>query len=157
MDEVFHGFHSSPDYIVNAFFADDARPLDPTDIEEAHWLLTCTRRDLLNALERPPAMALTAAEQVGDRESLGEILRHIAMAERWYFQEIGYDQPPLPEHPLQALDVCRAHSLRCLDLMAGNATIHVWQGERWAARKVVRRALWHERDHTQQIRSLQTL
>jgi hypothetical protein len=27
-------------------------------------------------------------------------------------------------------------------------------GETWSARKVLRRAMWHERDHTQHIRKL---
>jgi hypothetical protein len=153
VEEVFHAFHSSADYLVNAFFADDQRPLTAAEVGEASWLLSCTRRDLLNAIERAPNDSRQPAQSDQDG-SLSDILRHIAVAERWYFGLIGHEQAPLPDDSLLAIEQVRAHSLRCLPLMVADGVIRERSGERWSPRKVVRRTLWHERDHTGQIQKL---
>lgn len=152
--EVFHSRHAEGDYIVNAFFVDDARPLSQADVEEARWLLTCTRKDLLNALAPARATWRDGTEPSDEHGSLSDIMRHIAAAERWYLAMLGFEQPPLPTPTFAALEQTRNFTFAHLDLMAGDEVIRESSGERWSARKVVRRTLWHERDHTRQIRAL---
>ena len=45
----------------------------------------------------------------------------------------------------------RAYTCRMLPQLVGHTEIPEKKGERWSARKLVRRTLWHERAHTQQI------
>ncbi len=154
VEEVFHSLHAEDDYIVNAFFAADARPLSEAEIEEARWLLTSTRQDLLNALAPARANWRDDMDPADEHRSLADIMRHIATAERWYLALLGFEQAPLPMHALAALDQTRSFMLQHLSLMVGDEAIRESSGERWSARKVVRRTLWHERDHTRQIRTL---
>lgn len=157
VEEVFHSFQTSTDYVVNAFFADDARPLHAADIEEARWLLTHTRQDLCDALGIAPAQLRDETPSADQHDSVSGILRHIAVAERWYLAMLGFDpfdQALPPENPLLALEQTRQQTLRHLGQMADDGAIRERRGERWSARKVLRRIFWHERDHTQQIVAL---
>lgn len=149
--EEFASFLDDDDYRVNACFEDDRRPLMSADVERALWLLDCSRRDLRALLVR------AAAEEVGAGGVRGEVrllARHIAQAERWYFESLGLDQAALAADPLVALERVRAQTRRWLPDLVGDDRVIKRQGERWSARKVVRRTVWHERDHTGQIARL---
>lgn len=146
--ELFRAYPSEGDYLVNAFFAHDRRPLTPAEVEDGLWLLGETRRDLL------------AAATPGDDASelaCDTVLRHLAGAERWYFEQLGFAQPRPPEVATRAIVQVRERSRAWLAELAGDERISEEQGERWSARKVLRRTLWHERTHTLQIRRLATL
>jgi hypothetical protein len=85
------------------------------------------------------------------------ILKHVAGAEWWYCDRMGlvaFDWSSLPEDPLKALEVSRANTVLRLPELADDSRIVELVGERWSGRKVLRRALWHERDHTEHIRKL---
>jgi len=162
--EVSHAFSdgvNGDDYRVNAFFAADEPPLSTADVEHGLWLLSCTRQDLLDVLDvlgvlarhSPTDPSLPDRAETA-RASIQGILRHIATAERWYFGLLGCEQEPLCDDPRQALERGRTHSQRWLLDLAGDGRIRVWRRERWSVRKVLRRTLWHERDHTDQIRHL---
>ncbi len=56
--------------------------------------------------------------------------------------------------PLAKLEKARAQTRARLPELVGAAQIVERVGERWSARKVLRRTLWHERDHTQHIAKL---
>ena len=156
--ETFHSFPSPeyPDYLVNAFFEDDRRPLTASEVETALRLFNWTRQDLQNVLEsaRPDQLLITIDNEV--HKSILGIVGHIAHAENWYFNhlDLGLEPSELPEDALERLAaVCANTRFQLIELM-GVGTIKENYGEHWSPRKVVRRALWHERDHTQHIRKL---
>jgi len=159
--ETFHSFASqeNPDYLVNAFFEDDRRPLTYWDSEAALRLLLWTRRDLLSALRLATQehRGKPIAGEIGG--SISGILKHIAGAENWYLDQLGLalDQARLPADPLPMLEVVRANTRAQLPKLVGDERVVKGDGgELWSARKMIRRALWHERDHTQHIKRLLT-
>ncbi len=124
---------------------------------------------VLRAGSVPPA-ALDAGEEgpgIHDLRAptIRRILRHIAGAEYWYLKRIP-TQAQLPtEEPrdvFAALSAVRAAAepvVRGLFLTAPAKVVNVpqttWSGtftEGWTLRKVLRRALWHEAFHIEEIR-----
>jgi uncharacterized damage-inducible protein DinB/predicted RNase H-like HicB family nuclease len=156
--EIFHSFVSSeaPDYIVNAFFKDDRCPLGYWDVEIALRLLDWTRQDLLSVIHLTTQDQLTKAIPGEVRGSITGILNHVAIAENWYFNQLGYslERAQLPSDSLEILALVRANTREQLVKLIGNERITKNCDELWSARKIVRRTLWHERDHTQQIMQL---
>jgi predicted RNase H-like HicB family nuclease len=155
VDEGFRAYpdKDDPDYIVNAFFEDDRRPLKPGEIGDVRWLLAQTRADLLAVVEpiTPTQREKRIAE--GRFKRINDILMHVARAELWYFDRLGlaFPRDDMPNDPLKALEQVRANTVANLPRLAGDTRVVERSGERWSARKVVRRMLWHERDHTQHI------
>jgi hypothetical protein len=84
------------------------------------------------------------------------VLEHVAVAENWYLSrlELGLDRRSLPEDPWDKLESVRHNTQQQLWKLIGETRIVEHYDERWSARKIIRRALWHERDHTQQIEHL---
>ncbi|HET7076469.1 MAG TPA: DUF664 domain-containing protein [Chloroflexia bacterium] len=152
--EVFHGYIGQGDYWVNALFADDQRPLTPADVDTGLRLLTCTRQDLAALITGLSPAALAAPHSAAQNASITSLLQHMATAERWYFGNLGLEQPDLPPDPLRGLDQVRAQTRACLPTLIGDGRICEQSGEAWSARKVLRRTLWHERTHTAQIARL---
>jgi predicted RNase H-like HicB family nuclease len=157
-DEVFRSFpdKDDPAYIVNAFFKDDRRPLTRAEIDDALWLLEQTRADLL-AVVQPLAQDKLKARFPEKRfKTILSILRHVAGAEWWYFDRLGLAFPheQLAKDPFAALEQVRAQTVAQLPKLVGDTQVGEQSGELWSVRKVVRRALWHERDHTQHIAKL---
>jgi hypothetical protein len=159
--ETFHSFPcpEDPDYIVNAFFEDDRRPLTVWDVDVALRLFNWTRQDLYSLLDsaRPDQLHATIDNEV--HKSILGIVGHIAHAENWYFNhlDLGLEPSELPEDALERLDVVRANTHSQLVELIGMDTIAENYGEHWSPCKVVRRALWHESDHTQHITKLFTV
>jgi uncharacterized damage-inducible protein DinB len=148
---VFHAFPSESNYLVNAFFEADRSPLTRQEVEQALWQLDCSRKDLLAVLHSASSDRLTQPIAGEVQGSIQGILQHIAHGERWYFQNLGLEQSALPEDPWRALDQTRAQARAWLRALVGDTRILKWKREPWSVRKVLRRTLWHERDHTQQI------
>jgi hypothetical protein len=67
---------------------------------------------------------------------------------------VDFDWQSLPEDPFKALEVVRANTVLRLPELADDGRIIELVGERWSGRKLLRRALWHERDHSDHIRKL---
>ena len=84
------------------------------------------------------------------------MLDHVASAEQWYFDRFGLalSTSDLPADPLARLNKVRDHTLASLSALAARKGVVTLSGETWSARKVMRRTLWHERDHTEHIRKL---
>lgn len=135
----------NPDFLVNALFDDDRRPLTAVEVDEG------TRR-LKQNRERLTAV-LTG--QVLTEEILG-ILRHLAQAEHWYLKEL--DLAPadeeLPADPHERLARVRDWLIVSVPRLAGEQLYANRSGEGWTPRKLLRRAIWHERDHIQHIEQL---
>ncbi len=156
--EVFHSFTSTsdPDYIVNALFEDDRRLLTREEVEEGRSILSYSRHDLSALVQQIPTAKLTQPIPGEKRESIAGILDHIAWAEWWYFERLNLAFPrnEMRGDPLTKLEKARAQTRARLSELVGNTQVVERVGEEWSARKVLRRTLWHERDHTQHIAKL---
>jgi uncharacterized damage-inducible protein DinB/predicted RNase H-like HicB family nuclease len=142
----------NPDYVVNAFFTADVAPLTAQDIRQAQQLLAWTRADLLAAADGLSPEALD--QEVEGEWSIRGILNHTARAEWWYLDRLdlaGFTREDLPPDRFARLERVRARLREVLPQLEGVTRIEVKDGETWSPRKLLRRALWHERDHTQHI------
>jgi len=131
-------------YIVNAFFRDDQAPMTGDDISKASDVLAYQREDLLPLL-RPPLPS-----RILDK------LLHIGSAEWWYWDrlDMAFPREQLPDDPLQRLSMVRDFTNQNLPVLEDKTETFEKMGEGWSSRKLVRRAAWHERDHTNEIRNL---
>jgi len=152
VSEVIRSWMYEDDYEVNAFFASDRPPVSVDELPEYDLLLSAAHRDLLAAVENLTPEQLDK-QLPGERWPIAGILHHIARAELWYLDRIGlaFPRADLAQDPFQALAQVRDHlrsNLRGISSRTGVVTL---SGEVWTARKVLRRCLWHERDHTEHI------
>jgi predicted RNase H-like HicB family nuclease len=155
VDEVIRAWDFDDEVEVNAFFASDRPPLLNDEIPEIEWLLRATRQDLLTAAQGLDAEDL-GREISGERWPIAGILGHVANAEWWYLDRLGLAFPrgEIPGDPFERLERVRGHFLGSLPALVQRIAVVVMGGETWSARKVLRRTLWHERDHTHHIQSL---
>lgn len=148
---------SAETYMVESLFVRDWKPLKPHEIERALQLLAWSRADLLDVVKDLSAEKM-AQTYPNERWSIHGILKHIGGAEWWYQERIGYPHPEkeedVPADPFERLQVVRDHFNALLPKLEGLNKVVGLEGEIWSPRKVLRRALWHERDHTEHIREL---
>lgn len=153
--ESFRSFPSpeDPDCLVNAFFWDDRRPLTIWDVDAILRLFDWTRQDFKQLLDLITPDQLETSISNEKFQSIIGIVAHIANAENWYFSQIhvGLEQSDLPEGVFERLEATRENTRSQLAGLIGLEKVMENCGERWSPRKVIRRALWHERDHTQHI------
>ncbi len=144
-------------FLVESFFRHDGEPLSGTEVDRALKMLRWSRADLLKAIDGLSEAKLDQRYE-GERWSINGILKHIAGAEWWYQERLGAPFPEreddLPEDPRESLELVRAHFEVWLEKQMEVRHMLVHERETWSPRKVLRRALWHERDHTQHIRKL---
>lgn len=155
VSEVVRAWQYEPEYEVNAFFAADRPPVAADELPEYQRLLEASRSDLLLAVEGLDADAMQRAIP-GERWPLGGIVHHVARSELWYLDRLGLAFPrnDLSPEPVDAIQQVRQHLLAKLKSLSGQTGVVALAGEVWSARKVLRRTLWHERDHTQHILEL---
>jgi predicted RNase H-like HicB family nuclease/uncharacterized damage-inducible protein DinB len=155
VSEVVRSWNYDTDYEVNAFFASDRPPVSPDELPEFERLLQASRKDLLEVIQDLDVDDLTR-EFSGERWPISGILLHLANSEWWYLDRIGLASLPrdISEDPLERLTLVRRHLSERLPALADRTAVATLSGETWSARKVLRRAMWHERDHTQHIRKL---
>lgn len=136
-----------PEFLINACFADDHRPLMQVDIEDGIRRLQENRQALLN---------LTETDDACRNGDVQQILAHMATAETWYLIATGWpvDDDALPSEPIPRLATIRCHLEEALIGLEGSAQVVSTSGEDWTARKLLRRAIWHERDHTGQLATM---
>ena len=156
--ESFQSFPSEkdPEYIVNAIFNDGRRPMGYWEVEVVAGLLDWTRQDLLSVLNSMISTDLNKPIAGEVQGSIAGILRHIAIAEDWYFSQLGFalERWQIPKDPYGMLKTVRENTQKQLIKLVGTEQITENNSEQWSARKVLRRTLWHERDHTQHITKL---
>lgn len=152
-----HAERGINNYMVESFFVHDWKPLLPHEIEHALKMLAWSRADLLRLVEGLSAEKL-AQLYPNERWDINGILRHIGGAEWFYQERIGFPFPEneddLPGDPFERLQVVREHFNALLPKLDGVSKVVGVEGEIWSPRKMLRRALWHERDHTEHIRKL---
>ena len=153
--EVARSWIYEQDYEVNAFFASDRPSLTEGEVQELEMILLATRRDLETELEQVTDEAATH-ELPGEKWTIMGTLDHVASAEQWYFDRLGLalSTSELPGDPLARLKKVRDHTLSNLGALAARKGVVTLSGETWSARKVMRRTLWHQQDHTVHIRKL---
>ncbi len=153
--ERFRAYESDEEkgYIVNAFFEDDRRPLGIWDVEVALRLMAWSRNDLLNLVQGVKDEQLNENIEGEEFGSGAGILKHIAIAENWYYDRMDYglERKHLPEDVFEMLAVVRENAKQQLVKLIDDPRIASESGEDWSGRKVLRRMLWHERDHTRHI------
>jgi uncharacterized damage-inducible protein DinB/predicted RNase H-like HicB family nuclease len=158
--ETFHSFPSKddPEYIVNAFFEDDRRPLSYWDVIASLRLLEWTRQDLLQVIASVDESRLQMTIPGETFKSISGIIRHVAGAENWYFghMSLALEWAALPDDSLKKIELIRKNTKEQIWKLMGETRITEAQNEKWSGRKVIRRTLWHERDHTQHIQQLLT-
>lgn len=142
-------------YEVNAWFLHDWKPLTEVEIERGLELLAWSRADLLAEVAPLDPDELNDIQR-GERWSIAGILGHVGGAEWWYLDRLGLAPPRdrLPQEPLQRLEFARQMLIKQLPILAGSRQVVGVHGEFWSPRKLLRRAVWHERDHTFHIRKL---
>ena len=144
-------------YGVNAWFWNDWKPLEPLEVERTLRLLEWSRADLLETTCTLPQAVLDRSYP-GERWSIAGILKHVAGAEWWYLDRLGLAFPRAVLHndTYERLEKVRAHLVQVLPTLVGAIRVNGIDGEFWSPRKMLRRAVWHERDHTQHILKLLT-
>jgi len=140
---------------VNAWFQHDWKPLTARDVEHGLELLSWTRSDLLDTITGLSDEKLDQ-NYPNERWSIHGILGHIGGAEWWYLNRLGlaFPRSEVPEEPMERLEKVRNHLIRLLPMLEGSKQVVGINGEFWSPRKLLRRAVWHERDHILHIQKL---
>ncbi len=142
-------------YEVNAWFWHDWKPLSREDIERGLAILSWCREDLLDCV-RDLDEKIFQKRYLGERWSIAGILGHVGSAEWWYLDRMGlaFPRQELPDDPLARASLVRQTLNQVLPTLADCDQVVGKEGEIWSPRKLLRRAIWHERDHTQHIHKL---
>lgn len=139
------------------FFESERKPILASEISSFLELMASARLETLEIVQLLPHPFLTQ-QPTENSWSILEILRHVADAERWYLTRI-LDRQSLPIFKPNASIWGRLQAVRELAVqrLSGLSEIERCQvipdqaGELWSARKVFRRYVEHEREHTHQI------
>lgn len=140
-------------FFANAFFDDDRKALTADDVARIRRLLGYTRRDLMSVISRISPEQMDRPIEGEVRGCLRGVIRHVASAEWWYCDrlDLAFDWEDMPSDTLLSLEKTRAHTLSLLPRLVGYERISEKRSEKWSARKLARRTLWHEIVHTRQI------
>lgn len=144
-------------YAVESFFRHDWKPLTAEECARAAKLLTWAGADLLKAVADLSPEDFTRPRP-GERWSIEGIFKHVGGAEWWYLDRLGlaFPRADVPGDPFARFEKVRAHLLAMLPTLAGLTQVVGVDGELWSPRKLVRRAVWHVRDHAGHIEKLRT-
>jgi hypothetical protein len=142
-------------YEVNAWFRHDWIPLTEEDIQRGLLLLSWGWEDLLKIVSNLSAEILERTYPK-ERWNISGILKHIGGAEWWYLDRLGlaFPRSDVPEDPFERLNKVRASLVEVLPGLAASKQVVGVSGEFWSPRKLLRRAVWHEFDHSAHIRKL---
>jgi len=142
-------------YFVEPFFECEWRPLTAIDIERGLKLLAWSHADLLSILEKltPEQWAY---KKEGERWDITGIVNHIGGGELWYLDRFGLapSNADVTGDLMEQLNKIREALNDGLPTFEGSKQVVGLEGEFWSPRKLLRRAIWHERDHTEHIRKL---
>jgi hypothetical protein len=142
-------------YSVESFFPYDWKPLTTVEIKRALDMLTWSRDDLLKSVR---GLSETKLSQTypGERWSINGILKHVGGAEWWYLDRLGlaFPRAEVPDQPLTRLEKVRKQFNFAIFKLSDVKQVVGVDGEFWSPRKILRRTLWHERDHTEHILKL---
>jgi len=155
INDDFDKIDEADGYSVDSFFPYDWKPLTALEIKHGLDMLTWSRDDLLKSIQGLSAEKLDATYP-GERWSINGILGHVGGAEWWYLDRLGlaFPREEVPKEPLARLEKVRRQLNSALFRLDGVKQVVGVEGEFWSPRKLLRRGLWHERDHTEHIKKL---
>ena len=157
VSEVIRAWEFEDGYKVHAFFASDRPPLVEEEIPEYEVLIKATMVDLLSVVNdlHPED---EHKEFPDESRTIAGILSHVAGGELYYLDRLGlaFSQHELPQDVRASLKKVQDHILQTLPALMKRSGAMTLGGETWSARKVLRRSLWHRRDHTFHIGKLRT-
>jgi len=155
---VFKSYVSDGMYVVNAFFEEDQEPLSQEEVDQGLWLLEATRQDLIDVVDYISPEKLSKSIPGEIQGSVSGILEHIAWTEWFYFErlQLAFKRESMPSGTAAMLDASRGQTRDLLPTLVGAELVVEHSAEKWSPRKVLRRILWHERDHTHHIEKLMT-
>lgn len=141
-----------------ALFPPDREPVTPDEMEDHFRLMAHARADLLALVQVLPD-DLLAWQPDPHSFSIRRLLRHIGNAEEWYVSRLV---PPETLPLFEFLEMERRTAVARLRQLTQEERAGVFHPahwtdhpeEAWTARKVLRRLLEHEREHTAQIREM---
>lgn len=163
--ETFNTFNLNDDYQlvpdgegyeINAWFIDDWRPLSAQEIETALTIFHWQREELLAGLSTLDPQILEK-DRPGQRWNIWGIVKHIANAELWYLLRLDLtrlDRQDLSADPIERLSQTGDLIDAIFPTLVGKVKVAGIDGEIWSYRKIVRRTLWHQRDHIEHIKAL---
>lgn len=157
--ECYNNLLGDKEVEVNACFQDDARPLSTPEIEQGAQLLTWSRDDL-EELIFPLSQQQRELKFSGERWNINGVLRHVANASWWYFDRLNLaavSRDQLSNDPVERINQVHELMMNSLPALKNRCEILEVEGELWSARKVLRRTLWHIRDHHFHIERLMSL
>lgn len=135
---------------VNAWFRDDWRSLSKLEVTRGKRLLTWSREDLLSVSRPLTEKRLDRHAPGVENWTIRRILQHIANAEWWYLDRLEFapwERADLPQEPFERLEFVRTRVMEVMDDLPGLNKVVGKDGEFWSPRKLLRRLLYHERDH----------
>lgn len=157
LDEDYLPAPEGTGYEVNAWFKDDWRPLTAEEIDRALLIFQWQRNELLAGLTTLDP-ELLVKDFPGQRWNILGIAGHVANAEHWYltrlslFTSLSYRD--LPPDPVDRLAKTADFIQTSFPGFANQVKVVGIDGEFWSYRKIVRRTLWHLRDHIEHIKQL---
>ncbi|MBG0786428.1 MAG: hypothetical protein H0S79_15130 [Anaerolineaceae bacterium] len=156
LDENYQSAAPGIGYQVNAWFLDDWRPLTEEEINTAlnvfHW-----QRDELLAGYTTLSPEIIEMQRPGERWNITGIVKHVANAEHWYLSRLNLtalERQDLAADPVERLVQMASEMDRVFPTFPGVVDVRGLEGEFWSPRKIVRRTLWHQRDHIEHIKKL---
>lgn len=145
-----------PNRMVSGIFEEDRRPLRLWDVDMILRLLEWNRQDLLRLLASIPGAGIDTPLSDAKWNTVKDLLEHIYGAEQWLLHNLGCDLPrtDMPHGAVERLEAIRRRTIQVIPDLAEKEEVREIEGEFWSPRKMVRKILWHERDHTQQLDEL---
>jgi len=142
---------------LTGFFECERQPVSAEEGPVFLDLMACARVELLELTRDLPEEVLNKQPAPGSW-SIQEVLRHVAASERWYLTRILDPATVQQFRPnrsvwqrLEAVRLLAMQRLAGLSEAERSRIISDKSGELWSARKVFRRFLEHEREHTHHI------
>lgn len=162
--ESFHNYRINNNYevvdqggrTIMSWFQMDWLPLTSLDYNRNARLLDWSRKDLLDLIAIIPVVLMDKQIE-NERWSIKEILNHIGSSEWWYLERLnlaGFSRSELPKDPFERLAVVRKQLKNILPDLIDQELVTGKEGEFWSPRKMIRRTLWHEKDHIVHIQKL---
>jgi hypothetical protein len=162
--ESFHNYHINENYEVTdldgetimSWFQYDWNPLKTIEIDRINQLLDWSRKDLLDLIDTIP-IDLWDQQYPNERWNIRGIIKHIGNAEWWYLERLNLAdvaRKHLPEDPIERIKFTRHRIKTILPQFNDQEIVIGKNGEFWSPRKLIRRTLWHEKDHIVHINKL---
>jgi len=135
--------------LVNAWFQSDWKPLAEEEVRQGLLLLEWSRADLLEAFHSLSPEQLDRPIP-GERWTIRGILAHVGTTSWWLMDRLDLAAVPRSQLPKDVDERAHTQFERMKQVMAelaGVKKVIGKDGEFWSPRKLLRRAVWHDRDH----------